>query len=380
MVVIREYNFTQFAIKTLIRKSIRLQSMIHTRFSALSKQGKRLPTLEEYARHLLPLDFETDNAIINQSGAVTDTNPDSVVVVQTSPHHFGFMPGPEFCPRLYRGQNEYHDLCFPSLYREQEPIDIIYRTAKWIELSYSLSEHPAFLWLRGLEIEGLKFGFNFQAVAQHYGFHSALLDFSRSRDVAMFFAICEYDKKANKYYPRKSGKAVLYTIDLREMILENDPKSVPVTLGLEPLPRPEAQKAFGVQLLPGQNLNNKSWSRSAIFEFTKQEADRCYEMFDGGRALFPSSPFDDHIEFLRGNDAIPKLAIEHGIEIGLIPRHSLGIDAAASELESVGYNVIEEMHTIDSNIMTAALDDWSERGPAFFDRIRFRGRCDHFQA
>jgi FRG domain-containing protein len=123
------------------------------------------------------------------------------------------------------------------------------------------------LWLRGLEIEGLKFGFNFQSLAQHYGFPGALLDFSRSRDVAMFFATCGYDEKSEEYYPLNSGKAVLYTIDLRGMILERDPKSIPLALGLEPLPRPGAQKAFGIQLLPGQDLNSKSWSRSGVFDY-----------------------------------------------------------------------------------------------------------------
>ena len=33
-------------------------------------------------------------------------------------------------PRLCRGQNGYYKPCVPSLYRNQEPIDIIYRTAK----------------------------------------------------------------------------------------------------------------------------------------------------------------------------------------------------------------------------------------------------------
>jgi hypothetical protein len=284
----------------------------------------------------LPSDFEIDNARVNQFGAVTDTNPESVVVVQISPRHFRFMPGPEFCPRLYRGQNGYYEPCIPSLYRNWEPIDIIYATAKWIELGFTLREHPASLWLQGLEIEGLEFGFNFQSLAQHYGFPSALLDFSRSRDVAMFFATCGYDQTSDEYYPLNSGKAVLYTVDLRRMILERDPNSIPLALGLEPLPRPEAQKAFGIQLLPGRDLNNRNWSRSAIFDITKQQSKLYYEMFDGGRALFPINPFDDHIQFLRGNNTIPKPAIEYGIEIGLIPHHPRGIDAAVIELESVG--------------------------------------------
>lgn len=354
--------------------------MPHTVFSALGKQQKRLPTLEEYAGLLLPLDFEADDAKINQAGAFTDASHKSVTVVQTSSRHFRFMPGPEFCPRLYRGQNRYYEPCIPSLYRNQEPIDIIYRAAKWMELSFALDHHPTVSWLEGLEIEGLRFGFSAQSLAQHYGFPTALLDFSRSKDVAMFFATCGYDEKTDEYYPLTSGRAVLYTIDLRQMILERDSKSVPLALGLEPLPRPEAQKAFGIQLLPGQDLNSKSWSQRAVFDITKQQSNLYYEMFDGGRALFPSNPFDSHIHFLRDNNALPRPVLEYGMEIGFIPRHSSGIDAAASELGAFGYNVVDDMHTIDPSTIAAALDDWNARAPAFLEKITMRGVCDHFQA
>ena len=115
------------------------------------------------------------------------------------------------------------------------------------------------------------------------------------------------------------------------------------------------------------------------YSITRQQTNLYYEMFDGGRALFPLNPFDDHIQFLRDNNTIPKPTIEYGMEIGLIPCHSLGVDAAVSELESVGYNVIEAMHTIDHSAFTAALDDWNARAPAFLAKMRIRGCSDHFQ-
>ena len=34
---------------------------------------------------------------------------------------------------------------FSAPYSNHEPIDIIYRTAKWIELGFALGEHPASL-------------------------------------------------------------------------------------------------------------------------------------------------------------------------------------------------------------------------------------------
>jgi hypothetical protein len=117
-----------------------------------------------------------------------------------------------------------------------------------------------------------------------------------------------------------------------------------------------------------------------VFNITKQQSNFYYEMFDGGRALFPSNPFDSHIRFLRDNNALPKPVLEYGIEVGLIPRHSLGIDAAASELEAFGYSVVDNMHAIEPSTIAAALNDWNARAPAFLEKITMRGVCDHFQA
>jgi hypothetical protein len=50
-----------------------------------------------------------------------------------------------------------------------------------------------------------------------------------------------------------------------------------------------------------------------------------------------------------------------------------------SELESVGYNVVEAMHTTDPSAFIAALDDWNARAPAFLGKMRIRGCSDHFQ-
>jgi hypothetical protein len=346
----------------------------------LREQGKRLLTLSEYSCSLLPLDFETDDCTINQYGVVTDANSDSVFVIQTSPRHFRLMPGPEFSPRLYRRQNGFYDPCVPSIYRNQKPIDIIYWVAKWLELNLSLNEHPACLWLRELEVEGLRFAFDIQGIAQHYGFPTALLDFSRSKDVAMFFATCGYDSKSKTYYPLKSGNAVLYTIDLRGLLLDDDGKSSALPLGLEPLPRPESQKAFALQLLPGENLNSKSWAQRITFDITERESNRYYEMFAGGQALFPSNPFDDHIQALRDSNSVPKPIIEIGIKRGWLPPHAVGIEEAARELRSVGYIVGDSLRTIPPEIVAAATSDWDQRKLGFLSRMQLRGASDHFQA
>jgi len=342
----------------------------------LAEQGKRLPTLYEYAALATSPSLAEDNYVTNNSGCITDLNPDLLFVARASSRHFQFLPGPEFSPRLYRGQNQFFEPCLPSLYRDSGPLDIIYWTAKWLELATILDRHPTCLWLNELEIEGLRFRLNGQVLPQHYGYPTALLDFSRSKDVAMFFATCNYDKAKNRYLPLSSGKAVLYTADLRELT-ESKNQSDVMPLGWAPLPRPESQKAFAVQLLQGQQLNDKPWVHVETFEITEEISSRYYRMFNSGRALFPLNPFDDHIDALRDNRTIPKSIIEYGIHIGLVPPHSSGIDAACDELRCAGYKIDEAVSEVPDAVISAAKADWEECEGKFRARIRVRGIADH---
>lgn len=80
--------------------------------------GKSIPTIDHYAALLLPFEIEDDHCRINQYGCVASEVSDSLCVVQTDEHHFSLLPGPEFSPRLYRGQPAFYKECLPSLFRK----------------------------------------------------------------------------------------------------------------------------------------------------------------------------------------------------------------------------------------------------------------------
>jgi hypothetical protein len=135
----------------------------------LLEQEKRLGTIIEYAHSLLPIGAEADESWINHYGMVSELGIDLLIPLEISPGHFRFMPGPEFSPRLYRGQNEFWKSCVPSLYRPKiESIDALFWIAKAIELSVVLERHPATLDLAAYQLEGLSFAFSIEAIAQHY--------------------------------------------------------------------------------------------------------------------------------------------------------------------------------------------------------------------
>lgn len=83
----------------------------------LIEQGKRLISVMEYAHMLMPMSFPNDDSWINRYGMVSKLVIDLLIPVVTSVGQYRFMPGPEFSPRLYRGQNQLFEKCAPSIFR-----------------------------------------------------------------------------------------------------------------------------------------------------------------------------------------------------------------------------------------------------------------------
>ncbi|NMM14298.1 MAG: FRG domain-containing protein [Rhodoferax sp.] len=343
----------------------------------LMEQGKRLLSVMEYAHLLMPMNFPDDESWINRYGIVSELGVDLLIPVATSAGRYRFMPGPEFSPRLYRGQNQIFSTCTPSIFRAKSDVEALYWVAKSIELSAVMDRHPATSDLMAYQIAGLDFALSIESIAQHYQYPTQLLDFSRSRDVAMFFATCAYDQAGGVFSPLQSGTAAFYTVDLRELILQRGGHKSFLPLGLDPLPRPEAQRALAVRLGPDENLNDMPWVQHQTIEITPALSRHYFDVFDGGKKLFPDNPFDDHIAALRTNRTLPLQALEFGIGQGLLPAHSAGVTGARRALRAAGYAVEDRAIDIDESVMRAAADEWAVRKMGYFSRIRIRLAADH---
>ncbi len=184
-----------------------------------SSAGKRLPTIAEYKELLLPVDVDVDHFEVNQNGFISP-DPDTYIPVQIDDKHFRLLPGPEFSPRLYRGQDAYYDKCVPSLHRLAEYYEYIVQEIKKWEFYKLLFQHPAARYFDNWIIQNKMFSMNFEGLAQHYEFKTSMLDFSRSKDVAMFFAHCKLNEKLNQYEPIRDENqiTVLYTLDFKKAI------------------------------------------------------------------------------------------------------------------------------------------------------------------
>lgn len=89
----------------------------------LIEQGKRLLSVMEYAHLLMPMNFPDDESWINHYGSVSELGIDLLMPLVTSAGRYRFMPGPEFSPRLYRGQNHFFSKCTPSIFRVASDVD-----------------------------------------------------------------------------------------------------------------------------------------------------------------------------------------------------------------------------------------------------------------
>lgn len=343
----------------------------------LERLGVRLASIEEFAADLVSMEVAEDACWISESGAITDSSIDLLLPVRTSDGHFRFMPGPEFSPRLYRGETEFHPMCVPTMFREGiSSVDRCFAIGKGFELSTLIDYHPATQALSKSRIGGLSFEFNIQAIAQHYGFKTGLMDFSRSKDVAMFFATCSHDPATETYSPLQGGAAVLYTADLKRLIEHRKGRTDFLPLGLEPLPRPEAQRALAVQLNPSENLNDMPWVTREAVEVTPEVSQHYFDMFDGGTKLFPTDPFDDHVCTIRESKFLPLEVLAYSMYIGQIPQHPQGVEGARAELLAAGYEVERFLITVHPAIIQAAAEQWERQKGAYYKRIRCRGVCD----
>ncbi len=271
---------------------------------------KDIQTLDQYSIMLC------DDTLINHFGCHSTPRKDALFPLKVNDSECLLLPAPEFSALLYRGQNEYFEVCKPTLSRKMTAPEKLKAILQKIEFLSALKTHPLtkifqtkyFLEIYP-DIPNYKLKIDYEAIAQHYEFKTNHLDFSRDKEVAMFFMTCSYDPKNKKFTPiSDDSKGVMYSYDFKLGILQNIHSINPI--GFQPFSRPDKQKAFSIVFNKNINFNNFDFVKKEEIQLTKGLCEKYYDMFDGGAKLFPKDEISELSYEIQNSNYISKDAIE----------------------------------------------------------------------
>lgn len=133
---------------------------------------------------------------------------------------------------------------------------------------------------------------NYEAIAQHYGLYTTMLDITNNFDVAIFFACCKYDRNSNKYRPLQSNDILQsddqYGVIYRTETFLNCIKSgIPITpIGYQPFMRPQNQCGYIMCLSDDYNKSDFGFESKMKFKQSTEYSKKIFDEFDGGEKLF----------------------------------------------------------------------------------------------
>lgn len=233
-----------------------------------------------------------DDGLYNHFGCYTTPQKDALFPFKVSDKEILLLPAPEFSTLLYRGQNKYFEICKPTLLRAMKSDEKNISILQKMEFIQAIKIHPltkifqeTYL-LEKYPFPKYKLKIDYEAIAQHYEFKTNHLDFTRDKEIAMFFMTCKYEQNLKKYAPIVDNSiGILYSYDFKLGMLED--KHLINPIGFQPFSRPDKQKAFSIAFNKNINFNDFNFFTKEEFVLTKELSEKYFAMFDGGEKLLP---------------------------------------------------------------------------------------------
>lgn len=207
------------------------------------------------------------------------------------PNKFLLAPMCIIMGRLYRGEYNYHRVCKASLYRNKvQPKSRFWERLKTRQLSCLIHNYPiTHVYKAGLVIDKIHINniqIDVEAIAQHYGIKTSMIDMSCDKWVAAFFATAKLDTVQGVYFPirteKKKGAFYQYSTDFFYTIgKEIRP------IGLQPLGRPEYQNGYVLRMSRRSDLNKDKNAKRTLFIHDYHHNRLIFAYVNRGNRLFP---------------------------------------------------------------------------------------------
>lgn len=214
------------------------------------------------------------------------------IIVPLSPKQYVF----------FRGESEYHEECYPSLYRNgMTESSIFVERLKRCELELMLKEYPITnLFAYSIYTktpDGKDFFFNFRigydGLAQHYGIKTEFMDITVDPLVAAFFAATKYDSRTDSYIPiAETNKYGVFYVRTQFPFIGEANSRLDV-VGMQPLFRPGKQAAFVYRLDKGENFNDRA--KKIFFRHDAIINQLIYQLANVNNRLFPKELLNEKI-------------------------------------------------------------------------------------
>lgn len=235
---------------------------------------------------------------------------------------------------FFRGDNQQYLKSVPSLLRRQEGKNKY--ESELIKIIAVMRSYQFEKFIRKINVvpfwEAKLSDINVDALAQHYGFDTCLLDLTNDFRTALFFATCKYDYETDSYRPltkkdieatESSKYGVIFhspnwVLDYInggnvewQMQHMNDQREEPYSfysgeldglafqIGYQPLMRCHCQSGYIMPMMKAIPLQNDNRFEKLRFLQSEELSNRVYKMMDGGKKVFPNEGIGKAVDILR---------------------------------------------------------------------------------